>query len=185
MRNEARVVDRQRLSERRDALVLGGQVRAGLGDRLELDEAAEPLDLVEVDPHPAPQEQAAALGHDALDAERRLQRGVRRRGVGHLGDAVPALALLGPRRPLVLDQVRPARLLLAQLQPAARDRVVRVSLGQHAFVVGPQLPTDRERTRRVRIDRLQLDVAARIAHGGGLCGTRARHSPYIGCRQRP
>ena len=59
-----------------DLLALAAQVGAGLGDRLELEEGAEPADLVEVDADGLPQQQVAALDDD--DVDRRWRRRARR-----------------------------------------------------------------------------------------------------------
>ena len=78
--------------------------------------------------------------------------------------AVRGHAHLGVVGPHVGDQVRLPRLLLAQLQPPGGDAEVRVALHDHALVRGPERQRALERARRVRVDGLELDVAARPAH---------------------
>jgi 7,8-dihydro-6-hydroxymethylpterin-pyrophosphokinase len=68
--------------------VLLGEIRAGRRYRLELDEASEPLNCVEMDTHLPPKEQAARLAHYDARANRLRQRGAQHRAVADLDDAV-------------------------------------------------------------------------------------------------
>jgi hypothetical protein len=64
-------------------------------------------------------------------------------------------------------------LLLAELEPATRYLEVGVALGDRAAIRGPERTANLKRCGRVRIGRLQLDVAPRRLHGGRhrLCGS--------------
>ena len=146
----------------------------GLGDRLELDERAEPLDLVEVDADRLPQQQPPSLGDHDVDAVRRRERGEHALRVGHRHDAVARHPHLGGVRPLVGDQVGLARLLLAQLQAAVGDAEVGVALDDHAAILGAERERALERARRIGIERLQLHIAARLAHRVRGYSVRAR-----------
>ena len=106
--------------------------------RLELEEAAQPFDLVQVDAHALGEQQPAPL----LDDGERAERGVERlaQGVGLADRHEPVLA--GPRARLVrapvLDQLGVARRLLAQLEPAADAVEVGVALRDLAVVLGAE-----------------------------------------------
>ena len=60
--------------------------------------------------------------------------------------------------------MRLARLLLAQLQPPLAHAEVGVALDDHAAIVGAERQRALERARGIGIERLQLHVAARLAH---------------------
>ena len=133
-RLEGLVADPQRRAQPRDLGALAGEVRVRLRDRLELEEAAEALDLVEVDADGLPEQQPALL--DDLDATPQVSASAARS---------PPASVDG-RRAGSPTRARPPRpgggrrsvgapgLLLAQLQPALRDGEVRVALAEHAVV---------------------------------------------------
>jgi hypothetical protein len=145
--------------------VLAGEVAGRLGDGLELQERAEPADLVEVDPHRLPHEQVTALDHDDVDPDRGRQRRAQRSGVRDLHEPVARHALGRLVGALVGDQGRPAGILLAQLQPPCGDVEVGVALAQQALVPGTRGEGALERPGGVRVVRLELHVAARLRHG--------------------
>jgi hypothetical protein len=82
-----------------------------------------------------------------------------------IDDAVAALALLRFASALELDQVRTARLLLAELEPAAGNIKVGIALRDRTAILGPECPAYLKRCRRVRVGRLQLDVSPWCLHG--------------------
>jgi len=102
-------------------------------DGLELDEPSEPVDLVEVDADPFPDQQAVHLAHLA-DAEGLLERGPRARPVIDPGQSVLALrsTLLSGKQEL--NQMRTPRMLLAQLEASVAGAEVGGSLAQLAVV---------------------------------------------------
>jgi hypothetical protein len=146
--------------------VLAGEVRACWRDGLKLDESPKLLDLIEMDAHALPQQQMATLGDDPAYANRGGERRTQRRTVVDLDDPVAALSLLRSARALELDQVRTTGLLLAELEPAARNLEVGIALRDRAAVLGPERPAYLKRRGRVRVDRLQLNVSARCLHNG-------------------
>jgi hypothetical protein len=112
-----------------------------------------------VDPDGLPHQQVAALDHFDGDAVGGFQRGAQGRRLRDRDEAVarhPLGRLVGA---LVRDQGRAAGLLLAQFEPAAGHREVRVPLMQHAAVLGAGGERALERTCRIGVERLQLDVA--------------------------
>jgi hypothetical protein len=117
-----------------------------------------------VDADPLPQQQAALLVHHDQRAERGVERLVQGRAVLDGRDPVAALARLGRVGPAVLDQRGAAGLLLAQLEAAVGDAEVRVALGDHAAVLRPHVEADPQRAFRIRVGRLELDVAAWRGH---------------------
>ena len=140
--------DAERLLEAGDLLALGAQVRVRRRDALELDERAQPGDGVEVDADALPQQQVALLLDHDERAERRIQRCAQLAGVVDAREPVAALAgrrLIGA---VVLDQGRPAGLLLAQLQAPASRTEIGVALAQHAAVLRPQLAAGRRASAR-------------------------------------
>ena len=164
-RNERVVSDPELSAQPVDLRARGGEVTRVGQHCLEFHEAAQAVDLVEVDPHPFPEEQVPALRHDHDCAERgveRLGELVRRRDRGH---HVPALDRLCVVRPPVRDQLAAEGSLLdAKLESPATRREVRVSLRQDARVRRAQIQASRRGRFGVAIKRLQLDVDAR--HGG-------------------
>ena len=162
-----------------------------VGDgRLELDEGSEPVDVVEVDADVLAQQQVAALAHDVGRAERRVERRPQRLGIGDVDEAVAALAGRRDIGPLVGDELRPARLLLAELEPAARGREVRVALAQDALVARAERPGGGQRGGRIGVAGLELEVAAQDVHGArrdAIAGRRPdRVRPHGGAaRRRP
>jgi hypothetical protein len=109
--------------------------------------------------HAPPQQQAPELDDDPHDAERRAQRGEQARGVADLHHPIGAQPLARLVGPVVVDQLRGPRILLAQLQSAVDHGEVGVALAQHALVGGAELEAAAERSRRIGVRRLQLDVA--------------------------
>jgi hypothetical protein len=121
--------------------------------------ASKPLDLVKVDPHPFPEQQAPALDHYGERAERRVERVAQPRRVGHRHDAIVARPGAGGVGSLVGDQLRAAGLLLTELEPSPRAREVGVTLFDRAAVLGSEGQRRLERPRRIRVASLQLEVA--------------------------
>ena len=144
-------------------------------DRLELDEGAEPLHVVEVDADVVAQQQVAPLADHDGGPERRVERRPQRLGVGDVDEAVAALAGRRDVGSLVGDELRAARLLLAELEPAARGREVRVALAQDALVAGAERPGGGQRGDGIGVAGLELEVAAQDVHG-------ARKGRYRGPR---
>src|SRR4051812_27199864 len=156
--------DLQRLGEPRDAVELLGEVGVRGGDAFELDEVTEVLDPVQVDAHVLPQQQVALLLDDRQHAEAGLERGLQRAGVVDRDQAIAALACLVGVDPVVLDQHGAARLLLAQLEATRGDTEVGVALTQEPAIASAEAEHDGQRALRVRVRRLELDVAARRGH---------------------
>src|SRR6185312_15229139 len=84
----------ERLAQLCDEFVLASQVGVRRRDRLELNERAELLNVVEVDTNVLPQKQTTLLGHGNLDAERRGQGCEQRLRILALIDPVATFALL-------------------------------------------------------------------------------------------
>ncbi|HEY8303091.1 MAG TPA: hypothetical protein VIG42_00745 [Solirubrobacteraceae bacterium] len=118
-----------------------------------------------MDAQALPQQQVATLGDDPAYADRGGERRTRRRTVADLDDPLAALALLRFACALELDQVRTTGLLLAELEPAARDLEVGIALRDHAAILGPKRPAYLKRRGRVRVGRLQLDISPRCLDG--------------------
>ena len=95
-----------------------GPTRAALPPQL--DEAAQPLDVVEVDADVLPDEQPPPLLHHHQRAVRLVQRLLQPLRAGGRDAPVGAGAGLGGVRAPVLDQLSLAGLLLAQLETPAR-----------------------------------------------------------------
>ena len=118
--DERLVADLELLAKPGNLGMLRRQVGCAGAHRLELEEAAEPLDLVEVDANVVEQEQPAALRHYHERAERRVERLAQLRSGGDRNAPVAARAgarLVGAP---VLDQLVLAGLLLTQLEPSTR-----------------------------------------------------------------
>ena len=146
--------------------VLGAQVGVRRRDRLELDPVAEPVDVVEVDAHVAPEQQAPPLDDLAGDAERRAQRGDRRLGVGDVGEVIGGQARGGGVGALVADELG-AGVLDPELEPAVARAEVHVALVQRPLVGRAVGEGGAQRRLGVGIARLELDVAPGV-HRCGL-----------------
>src|SRR6185369_6647704 len=135
---------------------------------LELDEVAEVIDAVEVDPHPVVYEEVPDLAYDNDDAENRCKSLSQLVGPRHLQQ--PVAAFLVPRgvRTLVGDQVGTGFGFLSQLQPSQRSDEVSVSLDQRPLVIRPQPFANLDRSRGIAIQRLQLKISARSRDGTTL-----------------
>ena len=128
--------DPERLAQPRDLLVLAREVRVGRGDRLELDEAPEALDVVEVDPHALPQQQAAAPCRPPRVTPRLASSAARSSpGVVDAREPVAELRARRPRRRARRRSAcaRPAPPRAASAGPCG-TREVGVALAQHAAV---------------------------------------------------
>lgn len=88
-----------------DVLVLAGEVRVGLGDGLELDDAPEPGNLVEVDAYVAPEQQVPGLLDGDEDPQSRGQRILQAVGILNGDDPIVARPLDSLVFALVLDQL--------------------------------------------------------------------------------
>ncbi len=166
LRDDAVVGDAEDLAQLGDARVLGGEVRLGGRDRLQLHPAAEAVDIVEVDAHVAPEQQPAALDDLDGDAERRAQRRERGLGVRDVGQVVGGEARGGGVRALVADELR-ARVLDAELEAAVARSEVDVALVQDALVGRAVRQGGLQRRCRIGVARLELDVAPGV-HRSGL-----------------
>ena len=119
-------------------------VRRALEDRLQLDEGAETLDLVEVDAGRVQDPQLPLLHHRPAHAAALGELGSRRGPVGHGEARVLAHPGRAEIRPLVADQLgcrhgaalRAVVRLLAQLEAAGLDTEVRVDLVKPTLVAG-------------------------------------------------
>ena len=154
-RDQVVIGDPQLGPQTRNLLVRGGEVARFRQDRLEFDEVAKVLDLVEVDPHALPQKQPPSLGHDDDSPERgveRLGELIRRRdGREH----VSALGGFGVIRPPVRDQfATEGSGLGAQLEPSAPGRKYVSRCTQHAPVGGAEGQAARFGRLGVAIDAL-------------------------------
>ncbi|HEX3392798.1 MAG TPA: hypothetical protein VHS55_09560, partial [Solirubrobacteraceae bacterium] len=123
------------------------------------------LDIIEVDAHIAPEEQAAALGDHAAYANRCSKRGAQHRAVIHLDDPILTLALLGLVGALELDEVRMTGTLFAELETTADDLEVGIALPDVAVVLCAESPAHLKRAVWVWIAGLQLDVPSWLLHG--------------------
>jgi hypothetical protein len=145
----------QRLCEvRRNAAAIGSQ------DPLELDEAPEAVDPIEVDPHSFDDEEATCFRNHDKDAESSRERLPQPTGILDRNDPITAFPLFAGVGPLVGDQVRPCSLLFAKLEAAAGDVEVGVLLDQNALVLGADLFADPLRARGIAVPGLQLQISA-------------------------
>jgi hypothetical protein len=169
---EVLVADREGPAEvvqqRREAARIGAVV----GDALELDEVAQAVDPVEVDPHAFEGEEAAGFLDDDGDAEDGRERVPQTGRVGHLDEAVAALLVPGEVRSLVGDQVGGRVGFLTELQPPARGLEVGVALAQRPLVLRAELAADLEGPGGIAIERLQLQVSARSRDPATLSARR-------------
>jgi hypothetical protein len=174
---------------RQPVLVADAEGRGGLGDlsvrvglalvgddRLQLQEGAEALDVVQVDARVAPEVESAPLGDDGADAEGARERLAQQVGVGDgdenvVGGARPGLVGAG-----ILDELGRRALDLAQLQTAVRDEEVGVALNQQPGRPGAERREARPRRLRVRAARFDLDVGRRDAPAA-TAGRRASAFP--------
>ena len=98
------------------------------------------------------------------------QRGAQRVGIGHRHEPVVGDALGRVVRALVGDQRRSARVLLAQLEPPARDREVGVALAQQAAVLRARRERALERPAGILVVRLELYVAGGLHRREAISG---------------
>lgn len=141
-----------------------GEVGVDRCHGLELNEGPEVLDLVEMDSHVAPKEQAALLGDDHGEANRCGERGQQGLSVYDLDNAVPALTLLWFVGALKLNEVRSPRVLLAQLETPDWNSEVAIALPDRASVLCAEYSTCLDRARGSWVCCLQLDVAPGAGH---------------------
>lgn len=116
--------------------LLSREVGSGPSHRLELNEVAQALDLVEVNPDLLPKEQEALFCDHDFDLERAGQRCLQLIYPVDMHYPVTTLTLSGPIRALVRDQAGRLTLFLPELQAAVRYVKVSVALDQHATGIG-------------------------------------------------
>ena len=105
------VVDPKHLGElAKETLGMGG--RSIAVDRcLELDEAPEPVDLVDVDSNPLPDKESSTFPDHGQYAQNFVERRPQESGIRDRHKPEPALAILGPIGSPVGDQLGPAGFL--------------------------------------------------------------------------
>jgi hypothetical protein len=131
------------------------------GHPLELDELAEVIEAIEVDPHAFKDEKASSLAHDNRDAEDRRESIPQLSGLAHLDQPIMALAVAGDIRALIGDQVGDRVGFLSKLEPSLWNFEIGVSLDQRSLVFCAEFSAHLDGSRRIAISRLQLQISAR------------------------
>jgi len=138
------VIDLEGSAQDLDLCLCAREVRVGRNDRLELDEVTQSIDLIQMNPHPLPEEEPTLFFDHDLDAKHAGEGRIQLVGLIDLDYPVPALALPGKIRPLVSNQMRDSALLLPQLQAPIRNLEIGVALDQRAVRLGTQFLTGRQ-----------------------------------------
>ena len=128
--------------------------------RLKLEEAAEILDVVEVNPDLPPEEVAAVLHHHHLDPEGPLESLEQDLGLGDVELPAPGVGA-GKAKALVGEEMRPSPLFLAHFESAAIALEIGVALQGPPSWLGTQERANRQRAPRVVISGLQLRARRR------------------------